>query len=234
MSEGVRVSARSDRDFQLNRSNRQPSLLPLALLAAAATALGGWVSYKEGVPFFVERQDGRFVSLENATAEPGLATASWQEVLIECARSLRSLTHEAASTAGVVPLCREIATDIVASAPTSALGWYVGAAAAAAAQDWSAFNKDLQASYLTAKSEMWVARWRVPLAERNFAQLEPAVLALHEDDLRLMVGSWMGVRVVAAFYAANPAFRERITAIVETMTAEDQSRFLSSLRVRAN
>jgi hypothetical protein len=52
----------------------------------------------------------------------------------------------------------------------------------------------------------------------------------HDDDLRMLVRSDRGIATIATRYVSDAAFRDRITAIVETMTPPDQQRFIGSVR----
>ena len=92
------------------------------------------------------------------------------------------------------------------------------------------FDLALRNSQLTGPNEQWIARYRVNLAETYFAQLSPAARKAEEADLRLLASSERGVKLIAQRYIADPDFRARITAVVETMPGERQAAFLRSVK----
>lgn len=126
--------------------------------------------------------------------------------------------------------CRHEAASIAAEAPSYSFAHYVGALAAAGLGDRDGFNASLLRSQITGPTEQWVAALRADLVETHFAAASADVLARHEADLRLLVASGRGITGLSDRYIDEPAFRERITAIVETMPEADQARFVSTVR----
>ena len=130
-------------------------------------------------------------------------------------------------------ICLAKADAIAAGSPTYSLAWYVGALSAALLEDWDGMNQRLIRSQQTGQYEQWIGELRVALSETNLAHLSPEARAGHDRDLEMLVQSGRGVRSIADRYINDEAFRERITAIVETMSPLDQRRFLGNLRAQA-
>ena len=91
-------------------------------------------------------------------------------------------------------------------------------------------NEHLHTSQATGKASQWVAEQRVALAEYYREHLDERVLAGNDADLEMLVRSQRGIGSIATRYVNDPAFRERITAIVETMPEDIQRRFIGVLR----
>lgn len=123
--------------------------------------------------------------------------------------------------------CLSLAREAVEAFPTYAFGSYALAQFLFARGEAGPANAALARSQDVGAHEQWVAELRVNLAEDQFERLSSEVLAGHERDLRLLALSGRGVRAIAARYIGNVAFRERITAIVETLPQENQRRFVS-------
>jgi hypothetical protein len=130
----------------------------------------------------------------------------------------------------VLEHCRSEAGSIVAEVPSHTYAYYVGALSAAGLDDRAGFNANLLRSQMTGPNEQWVAELRANLVETHFASAAPEVLERHQADLRLLVASARGIASISDRYIDEPAFRERITAIVETMPQADQVRFVSTVR----
>jgi hypothetical protein len=131
-------------------------------------------------------------------------------------------------------ICLAKADAIVAGTPSYSLAWYVGALSAALMGDWDGMNERLVRSQQTGQYEQWIGELRVALSEDYLPHLSAEASAGHDQDLEMLVQSGRGVQSIAARYVRDEAFRERITAIVETMSPLDQRRFLGNLRARAS
>lgn len=128
--------------------------------------------------------------------------------------------------------CLERADAITASSPSYSLAWYVGALSAATQSNWDGMNLRLLQSQQTGRYEQWIGEMRVDLAETYLPHLSQDTAIAHERDLRMLVQTSQGIRAIADRYVNDATFRERITAIVETLPGEDQQRFLRTLQRR--
>jgi hypothetical protein len=117
--------------------------------------------------------------------------------------------------------------------PSYAYGWYSIAAFSFALADDERGLYALRRSQAVAKSEQWLTERRVQLSEIYLAQLDEAALASHRQDLILLAQSNRGVRSIARRYVEDANFRERITALVETLPDADQARFVANVRLAA-
>lgn len=179
---------------------------------------------------------GRVVAMTDVSELPALSITSQNNALLDCASALGSMQSlammysTAEARAQVVPKCLAMADHLTTHTPSNAYAWYVGAQASASLGDWDGFNRRLILSWRTGPTEQWIGELRVALAEDNYARLDDQTRAANETDLNMLVLSGRGVRAIAARYVADPGFRERITAIVEAMPVENQSRFLANVR----
>lgn len=186
--------------------------------------------------FHVEGGDrmDRALALASKETGPGLAVATRRASLLDCGTALTDGagfdTLLPANQASILSGCAELARDVAAANPTQSYAYFTAAAVAARNGDWPVASEQLQLSYLTAPAEQWLAEWRVNLVEDHRDNLDPAILSLHERDLRVMAASWAGLDLLSRRYKADPDFRERITTIVETMPAFDQRRFINYIR----
>ncbi|OEO28640.1 hypothetical protein VW23_004165 [Devosia insulae DS-56] len=175
----------------------------------------------------------RIEVLADGEFHPGLSRPAHDLILDDCvavASSLYGLTMPTERRNAALKTCSSAATGFAAASPTYAYAYYVVALLAAEHSDSGAFNAALGTSRELAPTEQWLAELRVKLSEDHLAQLQPAAIAGHETDLALLVISQRGIRVIARRYAALAGFRERITAIVETLPPEQQRRFVAALR----
>lgn len=219
----------------MNILERPAAILPVA---ACLALLGAWVVVQESRLYFVNGATSvsRVVALPDGEAAPGLSNLTTQATLLDCAtalsqmRSLEMRYHTDPEREAIPPRCLTIADDAVAAAPTNSYAWFVAAASAAAIGDWAAFNDRMAHSQVTGPTEQWIAQQRVEVVEDHYDKATPEVLAQHDADLHMLVASAAGIESIARRYVSVPGFRERITAIVETMPQSDQRRFISVVR----
>lgn len=167
----------------------------------------------------------------------GLSSYSKILVLTDCFRVVRiygasDMMDEAVRN--VVTRCADQADDIVSTTPTDSFAWLVHAAASALLLDNENFNISLQKSQLTGPNEQWIARFRVNLAESNVSKLTPRTRQMEDADLGLLASSARGVKLIARRYISDPAFRARITAIVEKLPQDKQVIFLRTVKQSMN
>lgn len=171
--------------------------------------------------------------LADGQLHPGLSRPAHDLVLDDCVQVAASLYGMALPTGqrnAALATCSDAATRFAAQSPSYAYAYYVEALLAAERADPAALNAALITSRALAPTEQWLAALRVKLTEDHLPEIAPAALEGHAADLALLVSSQRGIRVIARRYAAVAGFRERITAIVETLPPEQQKRFVAALR----
>lgn len=182
----------------------------------------------------------RVLAMTDVAELPALSIMSQNNALLDCAtaldamQSLAVMYSTAEARAGIAPKCLVMADRLAEQSPSNAYAWYVGAQASATIGDWDGFNQRLAMSWRAGPTEQWIGELRVALAEDNYSRLDSQTIAANDADLHMLVLSLRGVRTIAARYVANPDFRERITAIVEVMPAENQQLFVANVRRFAN
>lgn len=202
-------------------------VVSLALLGA-----GAWVGWREAAPYFnggIEDTE-RFASLATRAPSPGLSIASERLVLDNCVRTIFSVyarLQPSGRKAEVNDNCLTAADAIAKRSPSFSYAWYVGALTSALNRDIAGMNARLLQSQVTAPTEQWIAELRVNLAEDHLVELTSAVRANHDRDLRMLVATVRGITSIADRYVGQADFRDRITAIVDTMPEDDQRRFVS-------
>lgn len=211
----------------------------ILFLSLALVGGGAWVGLREASPYFTTGIEDaeRFAALAEKAPSPGLSIASERLVLDNCVRAISSLygrLQSASRKAAVSGNCLKAADAIVQQSPSSSYAWYVGALTSELTDDTAGMNERLLKSQETGPTEQWIAELRVPLAEDHLSDLTPDVRANHERDLRMLVATVRGIASIANRYVGEADFRERITAIVETMPEGDQRRFVSQVGAAAN
>jgi hypothetical protein len=204
----------------------------IVLLSIGLIAAGAWVAFREASPYLRGGigDTERFAAIERAAPDPGPSIASQRLVLDNCVRTMTSLyarLQPSERRQVAIGNCLRTADGIATENPASSYAWYAGALASERLGDVSGMAARLVMSQKTGPTEQWIAELRVPLAEEHLATLGPQALANHERDLRMLVGSSRGINSIARRYVDVASFRERITAIVETMPETEQRRFVS-------
>ena len=204
--------------------------LGVFLVAAAAVA-----AYGEAVPFVLSSMppQDQFAALVDWHLPIGASPLAKTAILDNCASAITSIYGRSRPTVerhSMLQSCQGIIRRITDDLPSNSYGWLIGAVAAIESNDAADFNRQLQISQATGRDEQWVAEQRVELAEMHFDQLNEATRAGELTDLALLAQSYQGVQTIAQRYVADPAFRERITAVVEALPQADQQRFVSNVR----
>jgi hypothetical protein len=221
---------------------RLVSTFGLILFCMVLAASGAWAMYRDGASYLREGATPlqRLLAIPEGATLPAISDIAQRNTIADCFRVMRNmldfevLALTDADRDRIAPICLRMAEEITASSPTFSLAWYVAAHAQAQMQNWDGFNRDLVKSQQTGAHEQWIGEFRVDLAEGNFQRLSAEALASHERDLRMLVVSHRGVRTMAARYANDPMFRERIAAILETVPEADQRQFIRNLQTRVS
>lgn len=219
-----------------NRTRRRaPGLLLLSLTSLLLAGGSAYALFAESAPYLFAGSGlaQRVQSLADGKLHPGLSRQAHDLVLDDCvqvAASLYGLSLLTELRDAALATCGTAASSFAQQAPAYGYAWYVEALLAAERADPNALNAALTTSQSLAPTEQWLAELRVKLAEDHLAEIQPTALAGHEADLALLVTSRRGIKVIARRYAAVKGFRERITAIVEQLPAEQQRRFVAALR----
>ncbi len=210
----------------------------MAVVAVFAIALGARTVIGETRVYLATGNTGaaRIVEVAEGRADIGLATQSQKAFLLDCGQTLTAqispavlaLTPEQRGL--LAPTCRSIAQRAIAASPTNAFAYVIQAIAAASMGDDEQYNQSLQLSYLTGLNEEWIAEWRLLLVQRQGDRTSADLANYHDDDIRLMIRSFRGISTIAAYFVSNDAFRDRVTALLDSLSPADQSRFLSYVR----
>lgn len=172
----------------------------------------------------------RFAALQRGTYHQAPSLLGKWLVLDACVEAIGGTygrMQPGDSRQAVLEHCRSEAAAIARETPSAAYAHYVGALAAARLGDKAGFNASMLQAQVTGPNEQWIAELRVGLVEDQLADATPEVAARHAEDLRLLVASGRGVASISRRYVRQPEFRERITAIVETMSEAEQARFVA-------
>jgi len=196
---------------------------------AALTALAEFMPYLRSGTLV----DQKVAVLAQGVVEPGPSYRSERMVLADCSVALDSQAGGALPDdqwLNLVQHCQTIAQDITASEPTFSFAWYVAARAAEGLGDGAQMTASLVRSQSTAPRQAWLALSRAKLADRNLDVLDATAFEVYEKDLAVLVESNVSLPWLGARYLESEAFRQRITAVVETLSAENQRRLIYAVR----
>lgn len=209
----------------------------LAFLCAVVAATSAYTCYVEARPYFSgPASNANRLSELKVGPVAGFSLPSVRFVLDECAWGVTSLYGRLQSEtvrADVVAKCTRTVQSITEARPGFAYGWYVRALMAEANGDKADMNAALATSRVTDPTGQWLAQLRVDLAEQHFSELDAGNLKGQTEDLALLVRSRSGISSIARRYVTDEGFRDRITAIVETLPPEDQRRFVDYVKSAA-
>ncbi|MDQ0318502.1 hypothetical protein QO002_000640 [Pararhizobium capsulatum DSM 1112] len=206
------------------------SVVCLALAAGSLHVLSG-----ELEPFVAERfPDAKISGAFSADAlAHGMSSYSKEMIMKDCFVGIRGYNKADIyniKAMSAVEKCRIRASGIVKTTPTDSFAWLVRAAASIRLGKVEEFNQSVTNSQMSGPNEQWIARHRVELVENFLPQADAPTLASHTIDLGSLASSGRGVRYLAGRYISNPDFRERITAIVETLPPKEQRAFLANIK----
>jgi len=185
--------------------------VPLVAGDTSVARVASWTASPPGIPLSITAQNLLLVDCETVLKAPD-------------ALGMRYLDQAVRDR--VPATCMSIARDITETSVTSGYGWLVAAMAAAQMGDVETMNQALRRSRAVAPSEGWIAADRLILADIHYDSLDAETRKVYEDDMQLLVQT-RGAADIARRYASHPQFRERITAVVETMPAAVQRRFVN-------
>jgi hypothetical protein len=208
-------------------------LVSLTLLSG-----GAYAAYGEVRSYFSSgaTPQERFAALAAGTQVAGPSIASARLLLDNCSEAMEGVygtLQPKARRDAVAATCLAQADAITDVMPSFSYAWYIGAAAARATGDDIGFADRLREAQRTGPNEQWIAELRVTLAENNIDLLPEDVRRLNDADLALLVISDRGIASIADRYVQNPAFRKRITAIVEQLSEDEQARFVTKVEAAA-
>jgi hypothetical protein len=212
--------------------------LTALVLSVAGAAFGAYATMRESTVLdrYPLRSYREFHRIASGSADYGLSSFSKARYLEQCYLILTSSGYAIRPEQHrrmFAEQCRTKAAAITTSMPTNSFAWLVSAVASAELKDMPSMNSALLASHRSAPHEQWIVEKRVSLAEDNFASLDAQVRTANDADLALLAVSYRGVRSIASRYIEDEAFRERITAIVSTLSNEVQRRFVWSVKQAA-
>lgn len=212
---------------------RKILLLTLAGAFGVISGSAGLLAYQEhtafragskwSVPRFQEYQ-GEALGLSH------LSNQYWLNGCLGAVTSIKGRLLYGEDREKLLDNCWRVTEAITEASPRDAYAWYFLAYLADQKNADETFNAALQKSYESGPTEQWIAELRVPLAERGRQSLNAAALEGHQKDLGLLVESQRGIGSIARRYVRDPAFRNRITDVVETLPQTAQQRFLGTLK----
>ncbi|MBN9317447.1 MAG: hypothetical protein J0I99_17010 [Devosia sp.] len=210
-----------------------------AFLASFGLCGAGFIAaYAEASSYFSSGATPKesFDALVGNEQVRGLSVASSRLVLDNCYDAIVGVYGrlQTATTRDLVASKCLVQADAISNEmPSYSYAWYVGALASWELGDASKLAYHLLQSQLSGPTEQWIAELRVKLVEDNRERLTSDVLQLNDRDLALLVTSYRGVASIAKRYVDDPSFRERITAVVENLPADEQQRFVANVEIAA-
>lgn len=218
------------------------SHLSVLVISLCLIGLGSYVVAIDSDAFLVggDSSVARVAKWTDHRVEPGLSIAVENANLLDCANvmsapnSLELRYLDDATRAAIAGTCLAMAEQITSKAPAASYAWLVGALALSRLADIEQMNTWLLRSQQTGPNERWIAEKRIELAEAHFADLGPEVAAGHDLDLLLVAQSTPGTASIARRYFSDPAFRERLITLVESLPGNEQARFVAQMRSEAS
>lgn len=211
------------------------SFITIIAVAFALVIGGTFGAHRElDLAFASSGSDGAFFSRTVEAPLPApVAISSSNTILRRCANVVGGL-YGRLQPPGLSQIarerCRDFAQSVLARMPTHGLAAFGVAQMQLALGETASGSEALRLSQGLTPHEQWLAEARVELAETHYASLSPDALEGHTADLALLARSNRGVRAIAYRYVSDPAFRERITSVVETLPGDVQTRFVSNVR----
>jgi hypothetical protein len=207
-----------------------------AFLCAAFAGLSLWLMEKEFTPFLNDdvitaRQSSSFDV--NRDLGYGFSSKSKFLVLTDCLNGMRVMQIENAMQSAAFSFsqkCVSLSDEIISHMPTNAYAWLVKAWASGELYEYDALNTSLQQSHVTAPNELWLAKFRLDLAERKRPLIDDDTKKAIDRDIAMMASSYQGSQELALRYMKDKAFRERVISVIETLPQEDQKRFISGVK----
>jgi hypothetical protein len=232
---GVNLPENADIETVTTILRHSTQKIAIAIASLALLVGASWASVQESSPYLTDSlpEADRITAYIDGAGIPGLAITTQTSYLLGCYDLMRSATLKAESpqrNEALTKTCQSTAEQLANQTQTNPLAWFVAAFAAAKAGDLDAMSSALRNSYLTGPNEQWIALLRIPLAEANRARLDADLQAFGDTDLGNVAKTGAGVAGIVNHYSSDPAFRERLTSIVEKSSPADQRRFLGFLR----
>lgn len=175
----------------------------------------------------------RFDKISNSEIPEAYSLRSERIVLNACRRAITATFAKLQPTVlrnRVSRNCAELSGRIGRAEPSASYAHYVRSLALFEQRDIAGFNLAFSLSWKTGPNEGWIAKRRFTLGERGLDMLDTPASVMHARDVALLVSSQRGLPLVAKSYVGEPASRDRLTAIVETLPEQVQRRFLSAVR----
>mgnify|MGYP000073563446 CR=1 FL=1 len=210
------------------------------ILAAACGILAAWSGYvlfQEASPYFVSgvTVDAKIEALAAGRLAAGPSLFSQRMALDDCLLAIGAPKVRAGPRSvrdQILAQCAGLAAEIVTSVPSHSYGWLVAAWVAGEQRDYPKLSERIELSQSTSRSEGWLARARVALAERFADELAASATAAVDDDIRLLISHSRDIAAMVDRYVARESFRRRIDRLLQRVPAEAQARFIQSVRAR--
>lgn len=196
---------------------------------------------REAAPLFVPpvSSPDYFPYMVQNGADFGPSLYSRRRVLSDCYDGIRRLyvapqLLSAEDTQSFHGHCMTLAQKGAEQAPLDSYAWMVQARIHVENGNAAAFNQAYRQAFMRGPNEYWLVATRVSLAEIFLENLDDDSRQRHEADLMTMGFTQAGQRWLAHNYTTKPAFRERVTPVIERLPPIYQAQFLSKLRRSLN
>jgi hypothetical protein len=208
--------------------------LALRALGLALAICGAYVLALELPPYLRGQQTSTNRVIRSADEAPRVpfSISGQSLLLLDCRQDMWSVAAHVLPTDArtrFLENCFSASDGIARASPTFSMAWLTSAIAAVESGDAAGFSERFVRSRFTAPYETWIAEARFEVAERYLSSLNPQAVEQHEADVRMLVSSERGIDFVAERYVSDYDFRDRVTAIVSTMSDKDQRRFVRAV-----
>lgn len=215
--------------------NILPKFLFPFLFSITLAAISIYALILEALPFAnnLSSPKDRFIYLEQKSHNISLSIYAQRLTLNDCLEAIAGPTGLAQPTNrrnNMLENCRYNALNSTKSMPTFALAWYIAAFTSAELKLYDDFNSEIIAAQITAPNERWLAHLRVKLALENYDFLSEKAQISNSKDIRLIANSNKGMNLLASEYVEQTELREIIMNIIETLSEEEQNRFVNNVR----